>query len=107
MSIHFCTEQASATHVLPVLLDSDDVIAVDNWQGPDIFIGEDCPVKTQSIIAIIGDIDLENPGYMQKFINYEPVRQVPRNGGRGLFMTSPAGSVEQVQRLYFEWQKYF
>ena len=41
LCMHFCTAPAPAGHVLPVLLESDAVVAVDNWQGPDVFIGDD------------------------------------------------------------------
>lgn len=107
MYIHFCTEPAPARHVLPVLLDSDAIIALDNWQGPEIFIGEGSPTELQSKITIVGDIDVSTPEKMETFFNLTSVRKVPRSGGRGLIMTTVADSVEDGHRIYAEWQARF
>lgn len=104
MYVHFCTEPALSSHILPVLIESDDVFAVDNWQGPEIFIGEDSRTQMQSKIAVVGDIDVQTPEKMAAFFNMKSVKKVPRKGGRGLVMTTGAKSIEEGRRIYGEWK---
>jgi uroporphyrinogen-III decarboxylase len=105
MYIHFCTEPAPSDHILPVLSESDDVIAVDNWQGPEIFIGQDSLTELQSKIAIIGDIDVRKPERMTDFLNQKSIMEVPRKGGRGLIMTSCADNIDDGRRIYNQWRE--
>jgi hypothetical protein len=103
--LHVCTAPAPAGHVLPALLESDAVAAVDNWQGPDVFIGDDAPARNQSQIAIITDVDLCGEGEMDAFLNRAPVRDVPRQGGRGLVVHTSADSVDEARRIYASWRE--
>jgi len=105
LCMHFCTAPAPAGHVLPVLLESDAVVAVDNWQGPDVFIGDDAPARRQSQIAIITDVALSGEAEMDAFLSRDPVRDVPRRGGRGLIVHTKANSVDEAKRLYASWRE--
>lgn len=102
--VHFCTAPAYAGHVLPVLLESEWVGAVDNWQGPDVFLGPDAPVRMQDKIAVITDVDLKNAAAMRGFLERDSVRNVPRKGGRGIVLGTSAQSVEDGKRIYDTWR---
>lgn len=105
LCIHFCTRPSPSAHVLPVLLESPAVAAVDNWQGPEVFIGDDAPARMQSRIAIIADVDLRTTDQMDTFLRREPVRAVPRRGGRGIVLAAGARSVEEAGRMYTQWRE--
>jgi len=107
LCIHFCTEPAASRHVLGALLESDDVIAVDNWQGPEVFIGPHAPARMQSKVAIIGDVDFNSSEKMDDFLAQDPVHAVPRRGGRGMVLSTRADSVDDGKRLYDQWQQRF
>ncbi|HCE43510.1 MAG TPA: hypothetical protein DET40_08180 [Lentisphaeria bacterium] len=105
LCIHYCTSPAPSQHVLPVLLESDFAGAVDNWQGPGVFIGDDAPARMQDRIAIITDIDLSTEEKMRDFIGSKPVREISRKGGRGIVANTKSGSVDEGRRTYETWQK--
>jgi hypothetical protein len=105
LCLHVCTAPAPAGHVLPVLLEFEAVAAVDNWQGPDVFIGDDAPASEQSQIAIITDVDLSGEAEMDAFLSRAPVRDVPRQGGRGLAVHTRADSVDEARRIYASWRE--
>ena len=107
LCVHFCTDPAPSAHVLPVLLESRAVLAVDNWQGPDVFLGPDAPARMQAKIAVVGDYDLTTPEKMDEVLARPPVRNVPRRGGRGLVMATTAQSVEHGRRIVAEWRGRF
>jgi hypothetical protein len=105
LMIHFCTTPAPSGHVLPVLCESPYVGAVDNWQGPDVFLGDTAPARLQARVAVLGDVDLTTPAKMDAFLAREPVRGVPRRGGRGLVLHTHAASVDEAKQLYAAWQQ--
>ena len=105
LCIHFCTEPAPSAHVLPVLVESGHVAAVDNWQGLDVFLGDDAPARLQDRVAVVGDVDLRTPEKMDAFLAKEVVRSVPRRGGRGLVLGTSAESVDAGRRIYDAWQE--
>ena len=105
--MHFCTAPAPSAHVLPVLLETDAVLAVDNWQGSDVFCGPAAPARMQDRIAIVGDYDLTTTEKMDEVLARPPVRDVPRRGGRGLVMATAARSVEHGRRIVAEWRSRF
>jgi hypothetical protein len=105
--LHFCTSPAPAAHVLPVLLETGCVLAVDNWQGSEVFWGPGAPAATQSRIAIVGDSDLSTPRLMDEFLAAPAVRDVPRRGGRGIVRATPAASVEEGRAIHAEWRRRF
>ena len=103
LCIHFCTTPAPSCHVLPALLDSPHVAAVDNWQGPDAFLGDNAPQRLQSRVAVMTDLDLSTPEKMDDFLAWEPIARVPRQGGRGLVVSTWAPTVDDARRLYETW----
>ena len=105
--MHFCTKPAPSGHVLPVLTEIDGVLAVDNWQGPDVFIGPDAPARMQSRVGVIGDLDLTTPEKMDEVLAWPPVRDVPRAGGRPLAFNTWAPSVDDARRIYDDWRRRF
>jgi hypothetical protein len=105
LCIHFCTEPAPSQHVLPVLSESPYVAAVDNWQGPEPFIGETSPAPLQARVAVITDVDVSASEKMTAFLSHSAVRDVPRKGGRGLVVSSPCASVEEGRRIYAAWRR--
>ncbi len=48
------------------------------------------PDRMQSRVAVLGDVDLRTPEKMAAFLAREPVRDVPRVGGRGLILHTAA-----------------
>ena len=104
LMIHFCTSPAPSGHVLPVLCESPFVRAVDNWQGPDVFLGPKAPARMQSRVAVLSDVDLTTPDKMDAFLARDVVRDVPRKGGRGLVLHTRAASVDEAKQLYAAWQ---
>ena len=77
-SVHdICTDPAPSRHVLPVLCESEHITAIDNWQGPDVFLDEGAPAWFQDRIAVITDVDLGTPEQMDRFMDWELVRSVP------------------------------
>lgn len=98
---------APAGPVLPVLLETDCVLAVDNWQGSDVFWGPAAPAAMQNRIAIVGDSDLSTPRLMDDFLAHPAVSGVPRRGGRGIVRTTYAASVEEGRAIYAEWRNRF
>ena len=107
LCIHLCTEPAYSAHVLPVLLECDAVLAVDNWQGPDVFLGDAAPARFQAKVAVVGNRDLTTAQKMDDFLVWAPVREVPRKAGRGLVMATGAESVDDGRRIYDEWRHRF
>jgi hypothetical protein len=105
LCLHYCTEPAPSGHVLPALLKTDAVLAVDNWQKPFVFMGEDAPARMQDRISIVGDMDLASEEKMDAFFEWEPVADVPRKGGRGIVMAGWAPSLEDAKRLYAYWRE--
>ena len=105
LCIHFCTEPAPSEHVLPVLCETDFVAAVDNWQGPDVFIGDKAPSKMQNKIAIVSSLDLAVPEKIDAFLEQSPVKNVPRRGGRGLVVATEAESIDHGKRIFEQWNK--
>jgi hypothetical protein len=105
LCLHVCTAPAPAGHVLPVLLESDAVAAVDNWQGPEVFLGGGAPSRLQSKIAIITDAELSAIEDIDAFLDWEPVRDVPRRRGRGLVVHTNAESVNDAKRIYASWRE--
>jgi hypothetical protein len=103
--LHFCTEPAPSGHVLPALLDGGCVAAVDNWQGPDVFLGEGAPAAMQSRIAVVSDVKLPEESAMDAFLSRRSVREVPRRGGRGLVVSTGAESVARAQELHALWRE--
>lgn len=103
--IHFCTTPAPSGHVLPVLCDSPYVRAIDNWQGPDVFLGDTAPARMQSRVAVLGDVDLTTPAKMDAFLARKPVVDVPRRGGRALVLHTHADSVDHARQIYTAWQE--
>ena len=104
LCIHYCTEPAPSGHVLPVLCESESVGAVDNWQGPNAFIGNNAPARMQSKIAVIIDTDLSTEEKINKFLDWEPIRTVPRKNGRGVVVHTSAESVDDAKRIYGIWR---
>ena len=107
LCIHICTDPAPSQHVLPVLCESEHISAIDNWQGPDVFLGDGAPARFQDRVAVITDVELGTPEQMDRFLDWEPVRTVPRKGGRGLVVHTRAESVDEARRIYGEWQERF
>jgi hypothetical protein len=105
LCLHVCTAPAPAGHVLPALLESDAVAAVDNWQGPEVFLGDDAPSRLQSKIAIITDTDFSGEKDMDAFLDCGAVHDVPRRGGRGLVVHAKTDSVDSAKRLYASWRE--
>ena len=104
LMIHFCTTPAPSGHVLPVLCESPHVGGVDNWQGPDVFLGDSALARMQSRVAVVGDVDLTTPARMDAFLARDPVRDVPRQGGRTLVLNTRAPSIDEARRIYSAWQ---
>lgn len=104
LCIHYCTEPASSTHVLPVLCESESVGAVDNWQGPNAFLGNNAPSRMQSKVAVIIDVDLSTEEKTDKFLDWEPIRSVPRKNGRGVVVHTSASSSDDAKRIYGTWR---
>ena len=107
LCIHVCTAPSPAKHILPVLLDAECVKAVDNWQGPQVFMGDDAPARLQDKIAVITDADLASEEKMQRFMEWEPVRRVPRRNGRGMVVSASSTSIDHGRWVYERWQEYF
>lgn len=105
--MHFCTEPAPSGHVLPVLTEIDNVMAVDNWQGPDVFFGPDAPARLQDSVSIIGDLRIETPEHIEKVLHLEPVTDVPRKGGRGLIFNAWCPTVDHAREIHSLWQQRF
>ena len=105
LCLHFCTEPAPSGHVLPVLLKSDSVLAVDNWQGFDVFAGEDSPVRFQSEISLISNHDLSSEEKIDAFFELPFVKDVSRKNNRAIVVATETESVETGKRLYKYWQK--
>ncbi len=103
--MHFCTKPAPAGHVLPVLIEIDNVLAVDNWQGPEVFLGPEAPARMQDRVAVIGDVRIETEAQMDEVLAWEPVRRVPRTSGRGLIFNAWCPTVEQGRRIHELWQE--
>lgn len=105
LCVHYCTAPAPSAHVLPILSECDCVAAVDNWQGPDVFLGDDAPARLQSKVAVIMDVDLSSSDKMAEFLDWEPVRDIPRQGGRGLVVSITCDSVQRGREIYSEWRQ--
>lgn len=52
-----------------------------------------------------GDVDLTTPARMDAFLAKDPVRDIPRQGGRPLVLHTRAPSVEAAKQLYAAWQE--
>ena len=105
LCIHYCSKPAPSVHVLPVLCESEYVTAVDTWQGPDAFLGDDAPGRMQSKIAVIIDVDFSTPESMDSFLSWEPICSVPRKNGRGIVVHTTASSVAEGRRIYEAWRE--
>ncbi|HBG25460.1 MAG: hypothetical protein A2Y10_09865 [Planctomycetes bacterium GWF2_41_51] len=105
LCIHFCTEPAPSGHVLPILCETDFVAAVDNWQGPEVFIGDKSPSRSQDKIAVVSSLDIATPEKMDAFLQSRAVKFVPRKGGRGLVVATDVESVEHGKRIYEQWNQ--
>lgn len=105
LCIHYCTEPAPSEHILPILLESEYVKAVDNHQGPDVFIGENAPTPLQDKITIASTTNLTTPEKMDELLAKDALQNVKRNGGRGFIVFTEAESVEHGQKLYQQWQE--
>jgi hypothetical protein len=104
LCIHYCSKPAPSSHVLPVLTECDCVAAVDTWQGSDAFIGRDAEARMQERVGLIFDEDLTNEEKMTSFLESEPIRMVPRKGGRPLVVHTSVASVEEGRRIFDAWQ---
>lgn len=104
LCIHYCSKPAPSAHVLAALCACRCVGAVDTWQGPDAFIGDRAPGRMQSCVGLIFDVDLTTGDKMDAFLDWEPVREVPRRNGRPLVLHTSAASVEDAKRIYEVWQ---
>ena len=105
LCIHYCTQPAPSGHVLPAFLDSNHVLAVDNWQGIDDFIGEKIPRNLQEQITILSDVEFNTNESIDTFLSHPAIKNVPRIGGRALVLTTTAESVEQGKSIYKQWQQ--
>ncbi|VGO19060.1 uroporphyrinogen decarboxylase/cobalamine-independent methonine synthase family protein [Pontiella sulfatireligans] len=105
LMIHYCSKPAPSGHILPVLCECAAVKAVDTWQGPDAFIGDDINVRLQSKTALLFDVDLTTEEKMDNFLTWEPIRNVARKNGRGLVIETTAPSIEAAHEIYSMWQK--
>ncbi len=103
LCVHYCSKPAPSAHVLPALCECESVSAVDTWQGPDAFIGDEAPRRMQSRVALIFDVDLTNTAKMTSFLEREPIRNVPRKHGRGLVLHTSAPSVDEAKQIYQTW----
>lgn len=104
LCIHYCSKPAPSRHVLAGLIPCGDVVAVDTWQGPDAFIGDGAPARLQDRVALVFDTDLSSRAKMASFLAWEPIKAVPRRGGRGLVVQTAAPSVAAGRELYAWWQ---
>lgn len=104
LCIHFCTEPSPSAHILPVFLETDSVLAVDNWQGPDVFIGDEAPVNMQDRIAVVSSLDLSDNEKITAYLARGPVANVPRTSGRGLVAATEVCDIENGKRIYETWQ---
>ncbi len=106
--VHVCTAPAPAGHVLPVLTESDAILAIDNWQGMDVFIGPDAPMPMQQKVGIVGDVKLQTPEQMDAFLARPPIRDTPRRNGRAIVVsTGGFTEVDDARRAFAEWQSRF
>ncbi|MFP4354281.1 MAG: hypothetical protein ACLFUJ_04085 [Phycisphaerae bacterium] len=105
--MHFCTKPAPSGHVLPVLTEIENVMAVDNWQGPDVFIGPDAPARMQQKVSIIGDVRIETAEHIDELLSWPAVTDVPRNGGRGIIFNAWCPDVQHGREIYAMWQERF
>ena len=105
LCVHYCTEPAPSQHILPALLESEYVIAVDNHHGPDVFIGENTPAPFQDKITIASTTDLTTPEKMDQLLAKEALRKVKRKGGRGFIVFTEAESVDHGKKLYQQWHR--
>jgi hypothetical protein len=105
LCIHYCSKPAPSAHVLPPLCESPYVAAVDTWQGPEAFIGEEAPGRMQSRVALVFDADLRSREKMEAFLEWKPIRDVPRQNGRALVLQTQADSVDEAKRIYALWRE--
>lgn len=102
--VHYCTTPSPSFHVLPALLGCACVGAVDNWQGPEAFIGEAQPARNQDRIAVITDLELRSRADVDTFFAHPAVAGVPRRGGRGLVIGTKADSAAEARELLSYWR---
>ncbi|MBT3380901.1 MAG: hypothetical protein HN742_12640 [Lentisphaerae bacterium] len=81
LCIHYCSKPAPSAHVLTALGDCSCLRAVDTWQGPDAFCGDEAPGRMQDRVALIFDADFRTEEAMTALLQWEPIRDVPRKGG--------------------------
>lgn len=105
LCLHFCTQPAPSNHVLPVLLKSNCVSAVDNWQGFDVFAGKDSPVRFQKKISLISNHDLSSKEKIDAFFELPFVKNIERKSNRAIIVATEADSVEAGKKIYEYWQK--
>jgi hypothetical protein len=104
LCIHYCSKPAPSSHVLPALIECECVAAVDTWQGSDAFIGSDAPARMQNSVGLIFDADLTTEEKMVSFLDWEPIRDVPRKGGRPLIRHTSAASVAEGRKIFDVWR---
>lgn len=105
LCIHYCTKPAQSAHVLGPLSQCPAVRIVDAHQGYDEFLGPDCPAHMQERTAVAFRIDLRREEAMRELLDLPAVRQVPRRGGRGIVVHTPADSVEDGRRIVARWRE--
>lgn len=106
--LHYCTTPAPTGHVLPVLAECPYVKCVDNWQGYRTFFGPKETFMHQDKISICTDLNTEELIDLDKFFDEQPFySKVPRKNGRGILATVYVQSLEEGQRLYYNWRNYF
>ncbi|MCK9479141.1 MAG: hypothetical protein M0R40_06530 [Firmicutes bacterium] len=108
LMLHYCCLPAPSGHVLPTLAKFPDVIdAVDNWQGVGAFFNKDCEGLLQDKVAMCFDISYDEAFDVDKLMEKPIFKDVPRKGGRGLFVGVNSPNLEASKRLYCKWQDYF
>ena len=102
--LHYCTAPAPCSHVLPAMLECSSLKAVDNWQGPDIFLGADSPAAEQDRVAVISDFPAGTPEELDALLETTPFKDIPRKGGRGIVVNVKSSTRDEAQHLYDHWQ---
>jgi hypothetical protein len=105
LCIHFCTEPAPSSHVLDALLGCRCVIAVDNWQGPDIFINAASKDWQRKRITIISSTDISTFEKMNNFLKKQLVQSIRKDYACAFVLATEAESVEHGIRIYEKWKQ--
>jgi hypothetical protein len=104
LCVHYCSAPAPSNHVLPFLLTCPSVRAVDNWQGPEAFVGPGQAARSQDRIALVTDIPLRSEADIEAFFDHPAVAVVKRRRGRGLVIGTSAESQESARELLARWR---